>query len=99
MKYVIVGCHYCGTTSLEKYLKDKNMDVIRNEGLFTLENGYRKFGHYHKGRIPIIIIWNKKKELWEQQLKNWLHHNPVVVKLEEISQNSDFPHELGKRHD
>ena len=97
-KYCIVGCHYNGTTSLYQYMKDKKLDVKRDEGLFTLPNGYRKYPTYYPERIPVIIVSDRKKELWEFMLKKWLYLNPLLVSLEDMSLNPEFPKRPGARH-
>lgn len=43
-KCIIVGFPKCGTTSLEVYLSNKGVDVLRHESLFCAGEG---FGAYH----------------------------------------------------
>lgn len=43
-KCIIVGFPKCGTTSLEAYLSNKGVDVLRHESLFCAGEG---FGSYH----------------------------------------------------
>ena len=99
MKYCIIGCRFNGTTSLEKYFEGRGLEVIRDEGFFEIPHGPAKFTTHHKGYRPVIIISDKKREQWENILGGWTRLNPVLVKLEEIIKNPNFPHELGKRHD
>ena len=99
MKYCIVGCHYNGTTSLEKYLVEiKGLDVIRDEGLFTLRNGHLKYSSYHKGRKAIIILAKRKMTMWINHIDKWQDLEPVVYYLEDMMKKPGFPHEMGARH-
>ena len=75
------------------------MDVIKDEGLFTLDNGFRKYGHYHKDRIPVIITMKRKKEMWENKLSDWNINNPIILELEELAKHDKFPKNRGLRHE
>lgn len=57
-KYLIVGARKCGTTSLEKFMKDAGIDVKRHEQLFTRIDGVDYFLSHYNDRIPIVILRN-----------------------------------------
>jgi len=58
MKYIIIGGRKCGSTSFEKYLKEKNIDVIRVEQLFTKLDGFEIYQREYNDRQPIVILRN-----------------------------------------
>ena len=66
MKYIIVGCRKCGTTSLEEYLKEKypNDHVVRRERLFTRRDGPQIFEAEHPNYKPVIILRDPVDRTW-----------------------------------
>jgi len=94
MKYIVVGCRYNGTKSLLEFVKSKGYDVIENHGLFDLNDGFNDWYFKYKDRTPLIIISEKKKHLFnfDKLLKKWGFTNPIILNLEELKQNPNFPH-------
>ena len=65
MKYIIIGCRKCGTTSLEKYMKEKwHADVIRWEQLFTRIDGVAEYEAKYSDRKPVIILRDPVERTW-----------------------------------
>lgn len=56
MKYCIIGGRKCGTTSLQKYLKSKGVEVERREQLFTKYDGFNIYSQEFSEYQPILIL-------------------------------------------
>lgn len=93
MKYLIIGCRYNGTTSLEKFLKQKGWDVIRNESIFDNPKGFEEWYFKFKIYKPIIILSAKKKHLFDFKylLQKWEAADPIIFDLETLQDNPNFP--------
>lgn len=92
MKYVIIGFTKCGTTALEKYMKDNGEDVVRNEVLFySGENGSynpdvdgREFYDKHySDRIPILIMRDPIKRIFSQYHYKQRHQKGDIYEIKE----------------
>ncbi len=66
MKYLIVGCRKCGTTSLEKYLKAKHGEdnVKREERFFTRYDGPCVYEEKFLDYKPVIILRDPVERAW-----------------------------------
>ena len=127
-KFYIPGLPKCGSTSLEKYLKDKGFEIIREESIYRHRLGLVKYKLQYPDhqtlfiiREPIERIWShynykryyqkdvhdeikcsfeetlvKHKEIIDPSnynlwLEKWSSTKPIVVKLEDLQNQSDFP--------
>jgi len=93
MKYIIIGCRYNGTTSLEKFLKNRGWNVIRNESIFDSNGGFEEWYFKYKTYKPIIILSAKKKHLFDFKylLQKWEAADPIIFDLESLQDNINFP--------
>ena len=56
MDLIIVGVSKCGTTSLEKYLKDQGHTVLMHQTLATISFGTYFFSQQYKNYKPVLIF-------------------------------------------
>lgn len=92
-KYLIIGCRYNGTTSLEQYLKDKGENVKRDESMFDRPGGFEDYYFNWRDWVPVIIVSEKKEHLFDfpYLFKKWAGVKPEIYRLETISKDPKFP--------
>lgn len=89
-----MGFAHHGTCSLEKYLVEQGHKVIRRENGFetlTLDVYNQNYSEY----LPIFIWSEKKKDMYdiEKIMKYWKPIKPILVQLDEMADNPNFPWE------
>lgn len=62
-KYLIIGARKSGSTSLEVYMKNQGLDVIRHEQLFTRHDGPEYAQKVYPGRVPVVILRNPMERI------------------------------------
>lgn len=92
MKYLILGFPHCGTCSLEKYLVDKGHEVVRMEGGYEQRSPEQVVQLYPHHQIMLIVREGKNYD-YDGVIKKFEDLNPIIIQLEVISKELDFPWE------
>ncbi len=98
MKYIIIGCRKCGTTSLEKHMKARGDDVVRWEQLFTRTDGVAQYEAKHKDRKPVIILRDPVERTWSDfQYQHHMKREGLPKDLGEACKEHRYDPVMGER--
>lgn len=99
MKYIIIGCRKCGTTSLEKFMKNEKLDVIREERLFTRTDGFDVWKGLYSDRRPVIILRDPVERAWSDYCyQKYMKSEASSLSLEEKCEEKRYDPVMGDRN-
>ena len=90
--YIIIGVVKCGTTSLEKWMKQEGYNVLREESLFkegdvgssfSYGDGLERYKRNHRARKPILVLRDPIKRIFSHYHYKQNHQSGDIYEIHE----------------